>query len=76
MAVIDRVILKGRHIVILESLPRQALELLHINHMGIDKTKLLVHKSIYWPGMNNDTESNIKIALHVFICSKHSKRNK
>ena len=34
--------------------------------MGIEKTKLLAHDSIYWPGMNNDTENHITIALHVY----------
>ena len=47
MAVIDRVMLKDRHIVIPGALPRQALEQLHVNHMGIEKTKLLAHKSIH-----------------------------
>ena len=47
MPVIDRVILKGMCIVILESLQRQALEKLLTNHMGIDKAKPFAHKSIY-----------------------------
>ena len=51
MAVIDRVILKGRHIVILESLQRLALEHLPANHREINKTKFLAHESIYWTGM-------------------------
>ena len=40
MAVIDGVIMKGRHIVVPEVLQQQALRLLHINHMNIEKTKL------------------------------------
>ena len=47
MAVNDVVILKGRCIVIPNALQKQALEQPHINHMGIDKTKLLACKSIY-----------------------------
>ena len=46
MAVIDRVILKARHVAIPERLQKQALEQLNINHMGIKKIKLLVHESI------------------------------
>ena len=42
MALVDRVILKGRQIVKLESLQNQTLEQLHLNQMGIDKSKLLV----------------------------------
>ena len=41
LAVIDGIILKGRHIVILHSLMQQILEQLHINHMGIKKQNYL-----------------------------------
>ena len=54
MAGIDGIMLKWRHIVIPESLQRQALDKLYVNHIGIDKTKLLACKLIYWPDMNND----------------------
>ena len=37
MAVIDGVIMKGRCIIIPEVLKPQALDQLHINHMGIEK---------------------------------------
>ena len=40
LAVIDGIILKGRHIVIPQSLRQQILEQLHINHMGIEKNKI------------------------------------
>ena len=60
MAVIDRAILKGRWIVIPNTLQKQALEQLHINHMGLDKTKLLVDKSIYWSGIHRNIEKHIK----------------
>ena len=56
MGVIDGIILKGRHVVIPESLKKQALDQLHLNHMGIDKTKLLTCESIYWININNDLE--------------------
>ena len=42
MVVSDGIIQKGTHIVIPNSVQKQALEQLHINHMGMDKTKLLV----------------------------------
>ena len=38
MAVISGVIVKGRCIVIHESLKKQVLEKLHVNHMEIKKT--------------------------------------
>ena len=73
-AVIDRAILKGRHIVIPRVLQKQTLQQLHINHMGIEKTKLLVCKSIYWIGMTVDIENHIKIVLHVLTFSKYSQK--
>ena len=53
MAVIDGIIMKGRHVVIPEALEQQALDQLHVNHIGIEK-KLLGCKSIYWANINND----------------------
>ena len=38
MAVIDGVVIKGRYIVISETLQQEALKQLDINHMGIEKT--------------------------------------
>ena len=39
MAVINGIILKGRHVVILEVLKTQALDQLHIIHMRIEKNQ-------------------------------------
>ena len=47
LAVIDSIILKGRHIVIPNSLKQQVLNQLHTNHMGMEKTKLLAHEFVY-----------------------------
>ena len=63
MAVIDGVIMKGRCIIIpkpQQALKQQALDQLHVNHMGIEKTKLLACKSIYWVNVNSDIENYIK----------------
>ena len=48
MTVIDRIMMKGRHVVIPEVLKLQVVDQLHINHMGIEKTKLPACESIYW----------------------------
>ena len=61
LAVIDGVILEGRHIVIPDRLKQQVLTQLHINHMGIEKTKLLAHESVFWHNINADIESYIKL---------------
>ena len=47
MAVIDGVVIKGRHIVIPEALQQQALKQLHINHMGIKKQTLGSNKVVF-----------------------------
>ena len=61
MAVIDGVIMKGRHISIPKVLQPQALDELHINHMGIEKkTKLLAHEFIYWAKINSNIDNYIK----------------
>ena len=59
LAVIDGIILKGRHKVIPNSLRQQILEQLHTNHVGIEKTKLLAHESVYWSSINADIENYI-----------------
>ena len=60
MAVIGRVIVKGKNAIIPEVLKTQALDQLHINHMGIEKTKLPACESIYWININDDMENFIK----------------
>ena len=46
MVVIDGIIMKGRHIIIPKVLQPQTLDQFHINHMGMEKTKLLTCESI------------------------------
>ena len=60
LAAIDSIVMKGRHIIIPKVLKQQALDQLHVNHMGIEKTKLLVCKSIHWVNINNDIENYVK----------------
>ena len=76
LAVIEGIVLKGRHIVIPSSLRQQILEQLHTNHVGIEKTKLLACKSIYWSSINADIEKHIKTVLHVLNFSRHSQRRR
>ena len=60
LAVIDGMILKGRCIIIPNSLRQKVLNQLHTNHMGIEKTKLLAHKCVYWYSINADIKKYIK----------------
>ena len=52
LAVIDGIILRGKCIIMLNSLREWELNQLHTNHMGIEKTKLLAHECVYWPSIN------------------------
>ena len=61
LAVIDGVLLKGRCIIIPNSLKQQILTQLHINNMGIEKTKLLACESVFWHNINADIEAYIKL---------------
>ena len=40
--VIDSIVMKGRCIILPENLKQQVLDPIHVNYMGIKKTKLLV----------------------------------
>ena len=60
LAVINGMVLKGRHIIIPTSLKQQVLNQLHFNHMGIEKMKLLAHKCIYCHSININIEKCIK----------------
>ena len=60
LTVNDGIVLTGRCIIIPNSLRQQVLNQLHINHMGIEKTKLLVCKCVYWHSINADIEKYIR----------------
>ena len=60
-------------IIIPEILKAQALDQLHINHLGIEKKKLQACESIYWANIN-DIENFIKIGPHVLHFNTHNKR--
>ena len=52
--------MKGRCMIIPAVLKQQMLDLLHTNHLGIEKTKLLMQESIYWVDINTDIDKHIK----------------
>ena len=73
-AVIDGIVIKGRLIVIPESLLKGALDQLHVNHMGIGKARLLACESIYQTTINTDIETAIKIAMCALIFRQHNQK--
>ena len=68
--------MKGRHIIIPAGLNQQALDQLHLNHMGIEKMKLLMHESVYWVDIYTDIEKHIKIVTCVLSFSRCSPRRR
>ena len=76
LPVIDGIVLKGRHIVIPNSPRQQVLNQLHTNHMGIEKTKLLPHKSVYWSSINADIEKYIKNCAKCLECQQMQPKEK
>ena len=74
--VIDGIILKGRCIIIPNSLKQQVLNQLHTNHMGIEKMTLLAHECVYWYSINADNEKYIKNVLHILSFSKCNQKGK
>ena len=60
IANIDGIVIKDTRIILLESLQNQALRQLHMYHMGIEKTRLPVCKSLNWENMNVSIEDMIQ----------------
>ena len=60
MAMIDGIVMKGKRIIIPFHLQKHILQQLHSNHLGIEKTRLLVHGLVYWVNVNADIEKTMK----------------
>ena len=54
------VIFKSDKVVIHTNLRSEMVKLLHISHKGIEKTKLRVRKSVFWPGVNIKIKDMVK----------------
>ena len=47
------------------------LKEVHIPHMGIEKTRLRVRESMFWPGVNREIKDMIKLCN---ICMKNQRK--
>ena len=56
----DRIAMKSRSIIIPASLQDTTLDQLYVNHMGIERTRLLIQESIYWININADIQNVIE----------------
>ena len=71
LRILDRLILKGRRIVVPCKCRDEILDQLHKGHFGIDNTKLEL-ETVYWPGINKDIEN---LARTCNTCQVNSRRN-
>ena len=76
LAVIDSVVMKGRHKMVPVELKQQVLDQFHLNHMGIEKTKLLVCESVYLVNINSNIEDHVKTISHALSFSRCSPRRR
>ena len=60
LAMMSGIAMKGKCIIVPNLLQRQILEQLYANHMGIEKTCLLIRESAYYINMNADIEQIAK----------------
>ena len=56
----NNILLKNNKIVLPETLYKMALPLVHQNQWGIDKTKHILHESLWWSKMNKDAKDLVK----------------
>ena len=56
----DGILLKGQQIIIPDSLKTDILSQLHnFSHQGIEKTRSLARKCVYWPNINDDIAKEV-----------------
>ena len=72
LTVVDGLMLKDNCIVVPTKLTSSCLAMLHIAHMGVNKTLLQARQSIFWPGMTKDVTQLISSCP---ACIKHASRN-
>ena len=56
----NKVLLKDLQIVISKKLQHLFLQIAHLQHQGIQKTKNLLRQKVWWPTLNQDVEELIK----------------
>ena len=60
LSVHDGTILRGHRLVIPHSLQNKAIDLAHVGHQGIVKTKRLLREKVWFPGIDRLTEEKIR----------------
>lgn len=63
---------RDNSLIVPESLRKKMLNILHLCHLGITKTKLRAMNALYWPGISHDIENFI---LRCKTCARYSRNN-
>ena len=53
----DGVIFKGKQVIIPDAMRSDILHQLHAAHLGIEKTRLIMRESVYWPNIYKDVDT-------------------
>ena len=61
--------LRGKRIVVPAKKQEAVLKCIHKGHLGLNKCKLHVKETVYWPGLNDQPE---KLVLNCELCLKYS----
>ena len=57
----DGILLKGQQVIIPAALRQEVLTQIHGHcHQGVEKTRLLARKCVYWPNINNDIADEVR----------------
>ena len=72
LSVESGIVVKGRQVIIPESLKNDILRQLHNGHQGIEKTRRLARDCVYWNNINLDIE---KLCKSCTTCAKHQDGN-
>ena len=65
----DGIVLKGTQNVVPTKKCEAVLKVIHEGHLGLNKCKLRVKDTVYWPGLNNHLE---RLILNCELCLKYS----
>ena len=64
LSLYNDLLLFGSRIVVPKQLQQQTLEKIHQGHQGINRCRLRINSSVWWPGVSHEIESFIKQCSH------------
>ena len=74
LCISDGLLLRGERLVLPESLRLRAVELAHVSHQGIVKTKALIRETVWFPGIDKMVEAKVRDCLACQACTSANQR--